>query len=298
MFNQLRKSICVLVLGLASIGAAAPASAGMPVIDVANLAQAIQQVLSWGQQLEGMTQQYSELVQSYQQLQSTYNSLTGPRGMQNLLSVSLANRNYLPANYAQMTGVINGTSTAYPALSSQVQTSIQTNAILSTQGVSGLSPQAQQYVRQSRQAAATLSMLSQQNQANASSNFSNVQTLISALGATAGYQSQRGFERPDSVRAGHDADQSDQNRCALPKRPSATIAECATRARGRRETAGRPNHLDPDRLVAADAQANARDGGVADRGHRLRQERGAGPPGVLVPATRHRDGGEGRVVRG
>ena len=56
----------------------------------ANLAQAIQQVLSWGQQLQGMTQQYTQLVQSYQQLQSTYNSLTGPRGMQNLLSVSLA----------------------------------------------------------------------------------------------------------------------------------------------------------------------------------------------------------------
>jgi type IV secretion system protein VirB5 len=185
MFKQVRHAIFVLLLGLASLGAATPASSGMPVIDVANLAQAIQQVLSWGQQLEGMTQQYSELVQSYQQLQSTYNSLTGPRGMQNLLPVSLANRNYLPVNYSQMSGVINGTSTAYPALSSQVQTSIQSNAILNTQGVNGLSPQAQQFVRQSRQAAATLSMLSQQTQANASSNFSNVQTLISALGATA-----------------------------------------------------------------------------------------------------------------
>jgi type IV secretion system protein VirB5 len=178
MFSQLRRGLLVAVLGLASIGAAMPASAGMPVIDAANLAQAIQQVLSWGQQLQGMTQQY-------QQLQSTYNSLTGPRGMQALLPVSLANRNYLPANYAQMTGVINGTSTAYPVLSSQVQTSIQANAILSTQGLSGLSPQAQQYVRQSRQSAATLSMLSQASQANASNNFSNVQSLISALGATA-----------------------------------------------------------------------------------------------------------------
>jgi type IV secretion system protein VirB5 len=177
MFSQLRKSLWVVVLGLASVGAATPASAGMPVIDAANLAQAIQQVLSWGQQLQGMTQQY-------QQLQSTYSSLTGPRGMQALLPVSLANRNYLPANYAQMTGVINGTSTAYPFLSSQVQTSIQTNAILSTQRVSGLSPPAQQFVRQSRQAAATLSMLSQASQANASNNFSNVQSLIGALGST------------------------------------------------------------------------------------------------------------------
>jgi type IV secretion system protein VirB5 len=177
MFSQLRRSLWALVLGLASVGAATSASAGMPVIDAANLAQAIQQVLSWGQQLQGMTQQY-------QQLQSTYSSLTGPRGMQALLPVSLANRNYLPANYAQMTGVINGTSTAYPVLSSQVQAGIQTNAILSTQRVSGLSPQAQQFVRQSRQSAATLSMLSQASQANASNNFSNVQSLIGALGST------------------------------------------------------------------------------------------------------------------
>src|ERR1700690_595624 len=151
MFSQLRRSFLVVVLGLAGVGVATPASAGMPVIDAANLTQAIQQVLSWGQQLQGMAQQYTTLVQSYEQLQSTYNSLTGPRGMQNLLSVSLANRNYLPATYSQMSGVINGTSTAYPALSSQVQTNIQTNAILSTQGVSGLSPQAQQFVLQSRQ---------------------------------------------------------------------------------------------------------------------------------------------------
>jgi type IV secretion system protein VirB5 len=178
MFSHLRQWIFVGVLGLASIGASAPASAGMPVIDAANLAQAIQEVLSWGQQLEGM-------ARSYQQLQNTYSSLTGPRGMQNLLYVPLPTRNYLPVNSSQMTGVINGTSTAYPLLSSQVQTNIQTNAVLTPQGVSGLSPQAQQYVRLSRQAAAVLSMLSQQNQANASNNFSNVQTLISALGATA-----------------------------------------------------------------------------------------------------------------
>lgn len=178
MFSHCRRSVLIAVLGLASVGAAAPASAGMPVIDVANLAQAIQQVLSWGQQLQGMTQQY-------QQLQTTYSSLTGPRGMQNLLYVPLANRNYLPANYSQMTGVINGTSTAYPVLSAQVQTSIQTNAVLNNQGLNGLSPQAQIYVRQSRQAAATLKMLSQETQANASNNFSNVQTLIGALGTTA-----------------------------------------------------------------------------------------------------------------
>ena len=102
--------------------------------------------------------------------------------MQNLLSVSIATRNYLPANGPQMTGVINGTSTAYPVLSSQVQTNIQTNAIL-TPGrrralAAGAAVRAAIAVRRRR----LLSMLSQQTQANASNNFSNVQTLISALG--------------------------------------------------------------------------------------------------------------------
>jgi type IV secretion system protein VirB5 len=178
MLSPLRQWFLVGVLGLASLGTATPARAGMPVIDAANLAQAIQEVLSWGQQLEGM-------ARNYQQLQSTYSSLTGPRGMQNLLYVPMATRNYLPVNASQMTGVMNGTSTAYPVLSSQVQTNIQSNAILTPQGVGSLSPQAQQYVLLSRRAAAVLSMLSQQNQANASNNFGNVQTLISALGATA-----------------------------------------------------------------------------------------------------------------
>ena len=178
MFKRVPQWVAGVLLGVIGLGATAPANAGMPVIDVANLAQAIQQVLSWAQQLEGMEQQYT-------QLQSTYSSLTGPRGMQSVLPVPLANRNYLPANYAQLASVMNGTSTTYPALSAQVQGSIQANAILSTQGVNRFSPQAQTYLRQQRQAAATLSMLSQQSQANASNNFNNLQSLIGALGATA-----------------------------------------------------------------------------------------------------------------
>ena len=104
--------------------------------------------------------------------------------MQNLLPIALASRNFLPANEAQLLGVMNGSSAAYPALASQVQTTIQSNAILNPQALGVLSPQAQQFVRQSRQAAATLSMLSQQTQANASNNFSHVQSLIGALGST------------------------------------------------------------------------------------------------------------------
>lgn len=55
------------------------AHAGIPVIDVANLAQAIQQVMSWAQQYQQMTEQY-------QQLQQEYSALTGSRGFGDILN--------------------------------------------------------------------------------------------------------------------------------------------------------------------------------------------------------------------
>ena len=179
MFAQLRvRWMGVIAVAVMGVSVSAPVSAGMPVIDVANLAQAIQQVLSWGQQLQAMTQQYNQLV-------FTYNSLTGPRGMQSLLPITASSRNYLPVNYSQLQGVMNGSSASYPVLAAQVQTSVRTNAVLTPQQVSGLSPQAQQFLNQSRQSAATLAMLSQQTQANASNNFTSLQGLITALGSTA-----------------------------------------------------------------------------------------------------------------
>lgn len=70
---------------------ATPAHAGIPVIDVANLAQAVQQVVAWGQQ-------YQQMVQQYQQLQAQFNSLNGSRGMASLVNNPQL-RKYLPSDY-------------------------------------------------------------------------------------------------------------------------------------------------------------------------------------------------------
>jgi type IV secretion system protein VirB5 len=178
MLCNVRKNLIATVAVVAmSCGISAPARAGMPVIDVANLAQAIQQVLSWGQQLQAM-------AAHLRQLQQTYQSLTGPRGMQNLLPIAPGARNYLPADYSELMNVINGTSVTYPALAGQVQGIIQTNAVLTNGQTANLSPRALQLLTQGRQSAAVLAMLSQQTQANASNNFSSLQGLITALGAT------------------------------------------------------------------------------------------------------------------
>ncbi len=65
------------------------AHAGIPVIDAANLAQAIQQVTAWAQQ-------YTQMVEQYNKLQQQYNSLNGARAMAGLAPIT---RGYLPSEY-------------------------------------------------------------------------------------------------------------------------------------------------------------------------------------------------------
>ncbi len=149
MFNLVRKKLIAAAALIAmSVGGAAPAHAGMPVIDAANLTQAIHQVIAWGQQLQGMLQQYNQLVYTYQ-------SLTGPRGMQNVLPMTMVARNYLPPDYAELMSVMNGTSVTYAVLAGQVQGTIQSNAVLNQRQIGGLSQRAQSILGLGRQDAAT-----------------------------------------------------------------------------------------------------------------------------------------------
>lgn len=108
------KSLKKFLLSLAFVGSffgSQAAHAGIPVIDVANLAQAIQEVLAW-------SQQYQQMVQQYQQMQSQYNSLTGARGLGDILNNPLI-QNVVPADVAQ---VYNGLNTGgYAGLTSAAQ---------------------------------------------------------------------------------------------------------------------------------------------------------------------------------
>ena len=62
-----RKWFSGAVVSALMLFAALPARAGIPVIDGSNLAQQIQQVLSWGQQAQQMIDQINKLQQQYQQ---------------------------------------------------------------------------------------------------------------------------------------------------------------------------------------------------------------------------------------
>src|SRR5581483_5439435 len=75
------------------LGSVRPAAAQFAVIDVASLGQLIQQYQTLQQEL---TTAQTMLTQAQQQ----YQSMTGSRGMQNLLGG--INRNYLPGTYSQL----------------------------------------------------------------------------------------------------------------------------------------------------------------------------------------------------
>lgn len=101
-------TIVALVIGL---GGANSAFAGIPVIDGSNLAQQIQQVISWGKQLQQMAAQL-------QQAEATFNSLNGARGMANLVN-DPNSRKYLPSDWQKTlnpTGSYSGLATSANAI--------------------------------------------------------------------------------------------------------------------------------------------------------------------------------------
>jgi type IV secretion system protein VirB5 len=172
MRKHLLGATLALLIGLAPMHA----RAGIPVIDFANLTQAIQQVASW-------LQQYQQMAQQIQQLQAQYQAITGPRGMENLLQMTNAQRNYLPPDYQQLLQAVNGASAVYAGLSGQVQSITAANAVLTNTQLGAMTPQMRQVVEQGRKSAAMLSAMTQSAQQNSSQRFASLQQLISQVGA-------------------------------------------------------------------------------------------------------------------
>jgi len=151
----------------------APAAhAQFAVIDVASVAQLIQQV-------QLMQQTLTDAENTLNQARQQYQAITGNRGMQSLLSG--IDRNYLPTSTAQLSAVASGTSASYAPLAMLVQGLISTNAILTPAQVSALSPAEQSQVVAARQNAALLQGVAGTGLATTSTRFSILQQLIAAI---------------------------------------------------------------------------------------------------------------------
>jgi type IV secretion system protein VirB5 len=176
MFSKyLVRVLALCVLAFATVH---PAHAQFAVIDVASLGQLIQEVQQLSQQVATAKSQLS-------QAQSEYAAITGTRGMQSLLPLSGAQRNYLPTDWSQLSQVIAGSPGSYPSLASSMQSIVQANAILTPTQVSSLSPTEQAHLVAARQAAALLQVLSRTALQNSSGRFAELQALIGAIGSAA-----------------------------------------------------------------------------------------------------------------
>jgi type IV secretion system protein VirB5 len=171
-----RAILSVLLVGLLAVGSPKAAHAQFAVIDVASIAQLVQEY-------ETLQQQLSTAENQLNQARSEYAAITGNRGMQLLLSGT--NRNYLPTNWSQLSQVMSGRSASYPALASQVTGQVNSNAVLSAAQVASLSPTQQTQLTAARQNPALLQVASRTVLSNSSDRFGSLQQLISAIGTAA-----------------------------------------------------------------------------------------------------------------
>jgi type IV secretion system protein VirB5 len=162
-----------LSVALVALSAGIPAAhAQFAVIDVASLTQLISEVQTLEQQLATARNQLA-------QAQSEYQSITGARGMEQLLGG--VTRNYLPPNWPALQSALQG-SGSYPALSADLQSALRIAAVLSPQQLAALSASSAAQVQSERQSVALLQSLSHEALTNASSRFTSLQQLIDAIG--------------------------------------------------------------------------------------------------------------------
>lgn len=107
MKNKLKIKKLVVSVGFAfsMTGFSAPANAGIPVIDFANLAQAIQEIIAWGQQAADMAAQYTQLQQQYTQAVTMTTKMDGARNLGSILN-NPAIRTALPSEMRNAASIL------------------------------------------------------------------------------------------------------------------------------------------------------------------------------------------------
>lgn len=170
---MIRKLLSVLpLLGLLALFAPGTAQAQWAVIDVGAINQLVREVTVLN---EEVTTAESQLAEA----RSTYAAMTGDRGMEDLLSG--IDRNYLPTDWAQLSGVMTGSAAGYGALASSVRGLIAGDAVLSTPALAAMSPIERSDVIADREHAALLQAVTRDALSAASARFGALQRLITAI---------------------------------------------------------------------------------------------------------------------
>jgi type IV secretion system protein VirB5 len=165
------KYIAVLSVVVLLGGTSLSVQAQIPVTDVGAIIQLVTEVNTLEQQLNTARQNLAQAQQQYQ-------SMTGSRGMEQLLAGTV--RNYLPSNSLQLQAALQGAGGSY-ALGPDVRAAIATNSVLSAQQIALLAPGEQDAVLSARRDAALEQAVSQEALGNTSSRFAAIQQLIDTI---------------------------------------------------------------------------------------------------------------------
>lgn len=171
LFLSARWLVIVTLLGVTGT-----ARAQFAVIDVASVTQLIQEVQTLAQQLAMLRAQLA-------QAQTLYQSMTGQRGMQQLLDAG-APANYLPTSWSQLIDTMQGQSVGFPELSQQIGQAVAANAVLSPAQLGQLAASSQSLLDSQRETVGLAEGLSDQALVRSSARFADLQQLGTAIGAT------------------------------------------------------------------------------------------------------------------
>lgn len=160
------KRTSAIALSVALLLGAGSARAQMAVIDVAAVIQLVNQLRMLEQQLE--------------QARSEFDSITGARGMEQLLAGTV--RNYLPASWQELSGALGDAQSIYGALAIEIRNVLTANEILSPEQLALLPAAQRREIDAARQSAAMLQSLTRQALASTSERFDAIQELIEAIG--------------------------------------------------------------------------------------------------------------------
>jgi type IV secretion system protein VirB5 len=165
---------------LACVLVAPAAHAQFAVIDVGAIAQLIGQARTLETQL-------STAQDHLAQARAEFDSMTGDRGMERLLMG--VQRNYLPADWGALQGVLRADGGGYSTLSGGVIATVGANAVLSPTQLASLPNDVRQQIDTARHLAALSQNVSREALAATSSRFTSLQQLIDALPAASDQKS-------------------------------------------------------------------------------------------------------------
>lgn len=167
MLSKVRGLVFGVALSVLSVG---PATAGgIPVIDVANLTQAIQQVMAW-------MQQYKQMEMQITQIKNQIDMMSGDRGMSMLLAGS---RQYLPDEWNEAMNPSSGGS--FSDLATAIDTIAAAQKILTTAEMGPMSADTKSFLEQARHLSAAQQAIGQRAYKTGADRVIQLQTLTNAI---------------------------------------------------------------------------------------------------------------------